>query len=94
MTEKQYLKKNKVCVACKHFRSYMASAGSCAHRDGQGAGMIDCMDTCHCSKFKYKPMPPMWIYNLRYYLITRPYYKIKSFLNPPKDEDSFSFDDF
>ena len=73
MTEEQMYRKEKVCCSCKHFSSFMGSAGYCKAQDNKIEDMIDIMGTCHNGHYKYKrPTPKIvfkiqcWIYDIKY----------------------------
>ena len=52
MTEEQIYRKEKVCCSCKHFSSFMGSAGYCKAQDNKIEDMIDIMGTCHNGHYK------------------------------------------
>ena len=46
MTEEQIYRKEKVCCSCKHFSSFMGSAGYCKAQDNKIEDMIDIISEC------------------------------------------------
>ena len=66
-------RKEKVCCSCRHFSSFMGSAGYCKAQKNDISDMIDIMGTCRNGHYKYKrPKSKIilkiqrWYYNIEY----------------------------